>query len=203
MESFDKSITRENFPKIIRPLDSEVDMRDCSIDINDKDMPIELDEVVAEHKRWFFEDMHQIYSQILKHAIEMMKKGLVTDADGNTLTEDSEAWKKYMGSEEVKYTTLDEELFSYLYDQLCFLDDEEAMSGWIKYYDEPDKRVFYKEEEGNPYGSVITDCVVDAPFTHTLACYDNLEILHTLMPEFYDLAWLRKITDTKGCMYGK
>ena len=77
------------------------------------------------------------------------------------------------------------------------------MNGWNKYYDEPDKRVFYKEEEGNPYGSVITDCVVDAPWDYALACYDNLEVLAILMPEFYDLKFIKKITDIKGCLTGK
>jgi hypothetical protein len=36
-----------------------------------------------------------------------------------------------------------------------------------------------------------------------VACYDNMDVLNALMPEFYDLDWLMKTTDTKGLMYGK
>jgi hypothetical protein len=63
--------------------------------------------------------------------------------------------------------------------------------------------VFYKQEEGYAYGSVITDCVTNANVTKVLACYDNLELLDKLMPEFYDLEWKKKVTDVKGMMYGK
>jgi len=37
----------------------------------------------------------------------------------------------------------------------------------------------------------------------TVACYDNIEILDSLMPEFYDLEWKTKVTDIKGLCYGK
>lgn len=94
----------------------------------------------------------------------------------------------------VKGSKLDDELFGYLYDQLCSLDDLEGNSKWIKYYDEPDKRVFYSYEEGERYQSTITDCVVDAPYEHVLACYDNLEVLEKLMPDMYDPVCLKKIS---------
>ena len=129
---------------------------------------------------------------------------MVTDRDGNTLSKDTKQVSEWLQSEEVKYTILDQELFEYLYDQICDLDnlDKEGQD-WVKYYDEPDKRVFYKQEDGYIYGSVLTDCIVEASLTHTLCCYDNLEVLDKLMPEFYDLEWMKKVTDTKGMMYGK
>jgi hypothetical protein len=73
----------------------------------------------------------------------------------------------------------------------------------VIYYDEPDKRTFYKKEEGKVYGSVITDTVIDAPCQQVMGCYDNLPVLNKLMPEFYDLEWKKKITDVKGIIYGK
>jgi len=90
-----------------------------------------------------------------------------------------------------------------LYDNLCNLEDLKTEDGWQKYYDEPDKRTFYKQEEGYAYGSVITDCIVDASIQETIGCYDNIEILDTLMPEFNDLEWKIKVTDVKGLLYGK
>ena len=36
-----------------------------------------------------------------------------------------------------------------------------------------------------------------------IGCYDNLETLEELMPDFHDLKWKLKVTDTKGVMYGK
>jgi hypothetical protein len=63
--------------------------------------------------------------------------------------------------------------------------------------------VFYKQEDGYQYGSILTDSIIEAGFTQTLCCYDNIEVLDKLMPEFYDLKWLKKVTDAKGMMYGK
>jgi hypothetical protein len=119
----------------------------------------------------------------------MLPLEMVTDKDGNTLNKNSESVKEFLATEEVKYTLLDQELFEYLYDQICYLHktDEQEDDKWIKYYDEPDKRVFYKQEDGFVYGSILTDCIIEASMTHALCCYDNLEVLDKLMPEFYDL----------------
>lgn len=51
--------------------------------------------------------------------------------------------------------------------------------------------------------SVITDMVLDMPYAKVVSCYDNLEVLDELMPEFYDLKWYNKVTDFKGMLYGK
>jgi len=85
------------------------------------------------------------------------------------------------------------------------LDDQESLpeeERWTVYYDEPDKRVYYKQEEGLPYGSVLTDCVIEAGFTETVACFDNVKILEELMPEFYGLEWVKRLTDLKGLLKG-
>ena len=47
----------ENYPKIERPTLDEVDMLDCTIDVTDKDMPIELAECIYEHKKYFYVDL--------------------------------------------------------------------------------------------------------------------------------------------------
>jgi len=74
----------------------------------------------------------------------MLGKGLLTDSDGNTLTNESEEVKKYFATEEFRLTQIDEDLFVYLYDQLCNLGDLTEEKGWVKYHDEADKRTFYK-----------------------------------------------------------
>jgi hypothetical protein len=73
----------------------------------------------------------------------------------------------------------------------------------VKYYDYPDKRLFYKKEDGKALGTVITDSVTESTIPQLIACWDNMEILRTLIPEFYDLEWKKKVTDLKGTMYGK
>ena len=51
------------------------------------------------------------------------------------------------------------------------------------------------------FGSVITDTIIDADVTRVMGCYDNFEILgRNLMKEFYDLKWVKKVTDVKGVM---
>lgn len=69
--------------------------------------------------------------------------------------------------------------------------------------DEPDKRVFYRKEPGCNFQTLMTDCVVQANFMQALACYENVEILSKLLPEFYEIKWLKKATDSKGMMSAK
>jgi len=40
-------------------------MLDCEIDVKDKDMPLEIDEVKKEVIRFFYADHHPIYIQII------------------------------------------------------------------------------------------------------------------------------------------
>ena len=61
----------ENWPEIKRPLDSEVNMLDCKIDVNDKDNTIKLSLCVSEHLRFYYQDHHIIYNRLMKHVIEM------------------------------------------------------------------------------------------------------------------------------------
>ena len=62
MESDPKTITiEENWPKIEKASPEEIDMLDCAIDIKDKDVPIEIEEVISEIKRLFYEDHHLVY----------------------------------------------------------------------------------------------------------------------------------------------
>ena len=75
MEDFDRTKTiDENFPKIERPSDEDVDMLDCKVDVTDFDMPIEIDEVIAEHKRFYYLDHHAVSHKILKYFLEMLDK---------------------------------------------------------------------------------------------------------------------------------
>ena len=85
---------------------------------------------------------------------------------------------------------------------MTVLEDPDT-SGWNIYYNEPTIRIFYKQEEGQNFGSTITDSIIDADITRVVACYDNFEIIGgNLMKEFYDLRWEKKVTDIKGVMYG-
>ena len=77
-------------------------MLDCKVDVTDTDMPVELDECIAEHKRFYYLDQHQIYIRIVKHVLLMLEKDLLTDNEGNTLTKESEEVKKYFESEEFR-----------------------------------------------------------------------------------------------------
>ena len=119
---------------------------------------------------------------------------------------------EFLGLEEVRNCELDQTLFDYLYDQLIKIEEVNLNAkkdnkgdefAWIKYIDEPDKRVFYRKEPGCNYQTLMTDCVMDASICQALACYENVEILGKLLPEFYDIKWLKKVTDTKGMMCGR
>jgi len=63
--------------------------------------------------------------------------------------------------------------------------------------------VFYKDEEGETFGSIITDTIVDTNFDKLIAVWDNLEIFAKLMPEFYDIKFEKKFSNWKSIMTGK
>ena len=46
--------------------------------------------------------------------------------------------------------------------------------------------------------STLTDCIVEADFIETLACFENLEILEDLMKEFYDMKWEKRVGYVSG-----
>ena len=181
-------------------------MLNCKIDVNDKRTPIKLSDCYREHCRFYYEDHHNIYSKLMKHTLEMIERGLVLDDDGTVLSRNTQKVQEYLASDEVKNTAFDDALFEQLYEILETLDTPEALpleDRWTKYYDEPDKRLFYKEEEGYPLGTVITDCVIEAEIGSVIACYDNLEICEQLLPDFYGLKVLKRVTDVKAVTYAK
>ena len=51
--------------------------------------------------------------------------------------------------------------------------------------------------------STITDNVIAAPMDKVIGCYDNVEVLGKVLPDFYDVQWKGKVTDTKGILLGK
>jgi len=94
-----------------------VDMLDCTIDVKDKEMPIEIDECFTEFCRFFALDAHLIYIQIVKHVQDMLKlDDMVTDSDGNSLNADSDRVKAFFDNEKVKWALHDDDLFDYFYD---------------------------------------------------------------------------------------
>lgn len=102
---------------------------------------------------------------------------MVIDSDGNSLNYDSDAVKAFFSHEKVKWALHDEILYDYLYDNLSNLDNPEV-SGWKKYHDKPDLRVFHKTEEGEVFGSIITDTIVNTNVMKTVAVMDNLEVFN-------------------------
>lgn len=123
-------------------------------------MPVEIKELHKEHDKFYYNDDHFICIKLVLHAQDMLKLDLVTDAEGNTLNSESPDVKTFLESEEVLKTLQDEKLFGYVYENISQIsgniekhvekdvgENENPISQkntWIKYYDEPKKRVFYK-----------------------------------------------------------
>lgn len=95
-----------------------------------------------------------------------------------------------MATDEYMNSVVDIDLFDYFFKELCTLEDQESRpeeERWTKYFDEPDKRVFYKKEGDSELMTVMTDCVIEANFGEALACYENREILDEIMPDFNNI----------------
>lgn len=81
----------------------------------------------------------------------------------------------FFAHEKVRWTLNDEKLTDYLYDNITNIENPEV-SGWTKYYDYPDIRIFYKDEEGEVFGSIMTDTIVDTNLIKLLAVWENTEV---------------------------
>ena len=51
-------------------------MIDCKIDVSDKETPINFEECVKEHIRFYYVDNHHVYHKLMIHTLEMLAKGL-------------------------------------------------------------------------------------------------------------------------------
>jgi len=78
---------------------NDVNMGDCPIDVEDKEMPVELEELQSELSRFFHMDKHLHALKLVKHLEELVGKDLITNADGDTLLADSEEVKKFQNSD--------------------------------------------------------------------------------------------------------
>lgn len=146
---------------------------------------------------------------------EMIKAKKVLDTNGEAVTMDTSEVKEFFQSEPVLNTRSNEDLQNYLYDQVEEVQsstpkahvaikenasdaaksngvkkEEGKKMTWTKYCEEPDRKIFYKQENGMPFATTLSDCVVEAGLMETIACYENVEVLEDLMPEFYDVKWL-------------
>jgi hypothetical protein len=71
----------------------------------------------------------------------------------------------------------DRELFDYYYRETS-----EGSTGWIQYYNEPDKKVKYKYEEGCSLVSCMSECIVDAPIDHVLCLFAEVDVFKDWFP---------------------
>ena len=60
-------------------------MPDCPIDIEDKEMPVEIEELESELSRFFHADNHMCCIRLVNHFNDLLGKDLITNADGDTL----------------------------------------------------------------------------------------------------------------------
>lgn len=75
---------------------------------------------------------------------------------------------------------------------------QNPQNGWQLKYNEPDKKIFLKLENGFETCTTLSDCIIDADYIETFACFENLEILEDLMKEFYDLKWEKRAGYVSG-----
>ena len=95
-----KDYTKEElFPHVRLQNFANVKMLDSAIDVEDKEMPIELEELRSELSRFYHMDKHLICVKLMKHFEECLKNDLITNADGETLAADSAEMKEFTGSE--------------------------------------------------------------------------------------------------------
>lgn len=63
--SENQSISNQNYPPITKPSPRDIFMLDCTINVEDKEMPLDISEVKQELLKFFYTDHHPIYIQII------------------------------------------------------------------------------------------------------------------------------------------
>ena len=119
-------------------------------------------------------------------------RGLQT-ADYEDISPDSDEVKAFLQSEEVRQLRSDKELFNYFFGALA--ESEEA---WTVYYDEPTRKIRYKYEEGLNLVSVLSEAVVEAPLTHVLALFAEIDLFKHWFPNVTEASVLKEVTDYRG-----
>ena len=95
-----KDYTKEElFPHVRMQNFADVKMLDCTIDVEDKEMPIELEELRSELNRFYLMERHLVCVKLIKHFDECLKNELVTNFEGETLPADSADVKEFTESE--------------------------------------------------------------------------------------------------------
>lgn len=59
------------------------------IDVDDKEMPVEIEDLEAELSRYFHIDKHLCCIKLINHFNELLPKDLITNSDGDTLNAES------------------------------------------------------------------------------------------------------------------
>lgn len=118
----------------------------------------------------------------------------VFDSDSNkSLTKESDLIRALFESEEYKSVRSDRVLFDYFYRETA-----EGCEGWTQYYNEPDKKVKYKYEEGCNLVSCMSECIVDAPIDHVLCLFAEIDVFKDWFPQVTGATLIKHLTDYKG-----
>ncbi len=125
----------------------------------------------------------------------MLPKEKVTDSDlpGKAFTKDCDVVQALLQSEEYISIRQDRELFDYYYKETS-----DGSTGWVQYYDEPDKKVKYKYEDGCNLVSCMSECIVDAPMEHVLCLFAEIDVFKDWFPQVTGAKLIKKLTDYKG-----
>ena len=138
---------------------------------------------------------------------EMVKLGKVYDkdpeaADAKVLGSSDSKVRTFLALQKVFFNKLDQSLFDRMYDILGDLQGEK-LAEWTKVLDKPDRRMFYRAEDGVPYASLITDLVAECSLGEMIACFDNHTILSEVVPSFFDLKYLNRRGEGNALVYAK
>jgi hypothetical protein len=68
------------------------------------------------------------------------------------------------------------------------------MKGWVLKVDEPDKKVYYKQEPGIKLMSMMCECIVNAPLVNVMARYSENDLFKSWMPNIAECTMLKELS---------
>ena len=128
---------------------------------------------------YFYEDMFLEAEEVILFTEKMAKLGMIVLDKNSTiiLDEDDEEIVQFLNCEESLTIKEDRKLFDWFYKEGI------NSEGWKTSFDEPDRRVRYKLEDGLSQITAYCECVVDAPLIDVIAMYSEIEIFKDWFPQ--------------------
>ena len=182
------------FVPIEKPNKPDLNLKLVKIDLLNQDQELVFADCVMEFEFWWKIERTRVHWEILNFIKRMLMRGKLYnkkphEEGSRHLNVESAEAKKFLESNEVRYTELDMAMFDHMYEWLKELD--KPSSPWTKDVNYQNKRVYWRKDEQMGSLTFLTDIIIEAPLIDVCACFDNSSVMEDMFKDFEGLKFLK------------